>query len=142
MARGEVGDLRGATDLPILAYSGPDEQADAFVIRVEGHDDGSLEGVYGSTLEAGRDCVVAVRDEDELQLALERLDPEIFLLSSPREGDGLEHVLSLLPDVPAGKLAIAELDVNGREDVDELERAGMDAVIVHAGDVEQLTREA
>jgi NAD(P)H-dependent flavin oxidoreductase YrpB (nitropropane dioxygenase family) len=143
VARGDAVGLRGATELPILCYSGPDEDADAYVIRVEGHEaeDGWLEGLYASGVESGFDCVVAVRDEDELQLALERLDPEIVLLSARGAGDGLEHILGLLPDVPAGKLAIAELGEPGRDEVEELERAGVDAVIVRSADVDLLIGE-
>ena len=53
------------------------------------------------------DCVVDVGNEEELEQALERVDPEIFLLSPRRrEGDTpLECVLDLLPSVPAGKVA-------------------------------------
>jgi indole-3-glycerol phosphate synthase len=94
--------------------------------------------VYADALERGLDCVIAVRDEDELQLALDRLDPEIFLLSAregDQEADPLERVLALLPDVPAGKLAIADVDIAGADAVAELERAGVDAVIVVAGSV-------
>jgi hypothetical protein len=40
--------------------------------------------------------------------------------------------------VPAGKLAIAELTVRGRDEVEELERAGVDAVVVRAEDVASL----
>ena len=40
--------------------------------------------------------------------------------------------------MPAGKLAIAELPVSGRDEVAELERAGMDAVIVPGGNVAEL----
>ena len=43
-----------------------------------------------------------------------------------------------LPDVTAGKLAVAEAQVAGREQVLELERAGVDAVIVGARDVAEL----
>ena len=51
-------------------------------------------------------------------------------------GDLLDAVLELLPDVPAGKLAIARVDVSSREEVLALERAGIDAVLVLArGDV-------
>ena len=74
-----------------------------------------------------------MRDEDELELALERLDPEIFLLSAHEiddDVDPLDAVLELLPDVPAGKLAIAEVDVESRDEVLALERAGIDAVLV------------
>ena len=82
--------------------------------------------------------VVDVRDEEELELALERLDPEIFLLSakeSDDDADPLDAVLELLPDVPAGKLAIARVDVTSRDEVLALERAGIDAVLVPGGHV-------
>ena len=57
--------------------------------------------------------------------------------TAEEEQSSLDRVLELLPDVPAGKLAIAELVDASREDVEELERAGIDAVLV-AGDVEAL----
>jgi indole-3-glycerol phosphate synthase len=82
--------------------------------------------------------VAEVRDEDELELALERLDPEIFLLSSrgaDEDEEPLERVLDLLPDVPAGKLAIAETPATTREDVVALERAGVDGVLVEGESV-------
>jgi hypothetical protein len=44
-------------------------------------------------------------------------------------------VLDLLPDVPAGKLAIAELPGSTRDDVAALEWAGIDGVIVEPGNV-------
>ena len=44
-------------------------------------------------------------------------------------------MLELLPDVPAGKLAIAQVDVSTREEVLALERAGIDAVLVAGGEV-------
>ena len=53
----------------------------------------------------------------------------------------LDRVLELLHDVPAGKLAIAELADASRDDVEELERAGVDAVLV-TGDVEALVGDA
>jgi NAD(P)H-dependent flavin oxidoreductase YrpB (nitropropane dioxygenase family) len=72
------------------------------------------------------ELAVRVRDEEELERALEELDPELFVLAG-----GLEEVLDLLAEVPAGKLAIAELPTTTSEEIEELERAGMDAVIVH-----------
>jgi indole-3-glycerol phosphate synthase len=105
-------------------------------------ENGRLERLFADALGAGLDCVVAVRDEDQLQIALERLDPEILLLRAAVEDDGLEHVLGLLPDVPAGKLAVAELQAVTRQDVQHLERAGVDAVIVPAAAVEGLAGEA
>jgi indole-3-glycerol phosphate synthase len=145
VVREHAAGVREATELAILwnvrATDCNDAHragADAFVVTVGGleHEDGRLERLYSDTVTSGLDCVVAVRDEDELRLALDRLDPDILLLSARGvDADGLEHVLSLLPDVPAGKLAIADLEVSGRDEVTELERAGIDGVIVPAGDV-------
>ena len=104
-------------------------------------DDGErLEELHDEALDYGLDCVVDVRSEDELERALDRIDPEIFLLS-PRdhaEATPLESVLALLPNVPAGKLAIADLPHTTADDVSELERAGVDAVIVTGRDVSAL----
>jgi indole-3-glycerol phosphate synthase len=144
-----VADVREASELPILwsvrATAWEDAQrsgADACVVAVEGleDEDGRLERLHMDAVALGLDCVVAVRDEDELRLALDRLDPDIFLLSgrAANDRDALEHVLSLLPDVPAGKLAIADLELSDREQVAELERAGIDGVIVAAADVGRL----
>ncbi len=111
--------------------------ADACVLVAEaaGDDAEQLAHLYADVVELGLDCVVEVVDEEELEHVLESLDPEVFLLSSRAAGsdDPLERVLELLHDVPAGKLAIADLTDLDDETVDELERAGIDAVIV-AGD--------
>lgn len=135
--------VREATSLPILwRAEGPrqarDADADACVLVVAGLDDegDGLEELHAQALALGLECVVEVHDEEELALALERIDPEIFLLSAGGADDGeeaLERVLDLLPDVPAGKLAIAEVAVSRREEVVALERAGIDAVLVGTG---------
>jgi len=141
-------DLRDATSLPLLFRGdSPDEAhkagADGWVLVAEHHHDeeDELEERYARTLGLGLECVIDVRDEEELELVLERIDPEIFLLS-PREAEddeeALDRVLELLPDVPAGKLAIAELGSTTRDEVVSLERAGIDAVLVAAGDVDHL----
>ena len=84
------------------------------------------------------------RSEEELERAQELLDPEIFLLAPPPGAphERFEAVLDLLAEVPAGKLAIADLAVTTEYEVHELERAGVDAVIVHAADVSPLAGEA
>jgi hypothetical protein len=85
-----------------------------------------------------------VRSEKELERTLELLDPEIFLLTPPPGAphERLEAVLELLAEVPAGKLVIAELTVTTEDEVQELERAGVDAVIVYADDVSPLVADA
>jgi indole-3-glycerol phosphate synthase len=121
------------SQLPLLHLGGVDAarqaEADAVVISVEGQS-------WQEARDAGLDCVVRVSDADELERALEELDPEVFLLSpEPDVDDTLESLLGLLHDVPAGKLAIAELRSASPDDVAELERAGVDAVLVAARDV-------
>ena len=139
--------LSGATSLPLLwrPHGAPEEAraagADACVLALAGFDDeAELERSYRSALEFGLDCVVEVRNDEELQRALEQMDPEIFLLAGNGEDDAgpLAHALELLQDVPAGKLALAEVASSGADDVAELERAGVDGVIVPAGNVAEL----
>jgi hypothetical protein len=127
---GRVEGIRSATTLPLL-WLGAGEPTEADAVRIRPEED-AVEHL---------EFVVDVRDDEELELALERLDPEIFLLC-PREidedADPLDAVLELLPDVPAGKLAIAQVDVTDRDEVLALERAGIDAVLVparHVGDL-------
>jgi indole-3-glycerol phosphate synthase len=145
--------IREATGLPILvrAEGSPAEAlelgADALLVPAAALEEDleRIERRYSEALDLGLECVVEVRDPDELEAALEQLDPEIFLLSTQRAGEGddpLEHVLDLLPDVPAGKLAIADLEVRTRDEVAELERAGVDAVIVGLGNIAGLASAA
>jgi indole-3-glycerol phosphate synthase len=137
---GAVDGVRDATALPILfKHDAPPEAAhaagaDACLIVVEEHDDEEhLEELHARASELGLEVVADVHDEGSLAGSLERIDPEIFLLS-PRDAeddeDDLDRILDLLPDVPAGKLAIADLRDATREDVVALERAGVDAVLV------------
>lgn len=133
--------LRGETALPVLVRA-PDlrggEQAggaDACVLAFAelAEEEDVLERLYAALEDAGVDCVIDVRDEEELEQALERMDPEIILISEGERENGLdelERTLDLLPDVPAGKLVIAEAGPLNRAQVVALERAGVDAVLV------------
>jgi Indole-3-glycerol phosphate synthase len=139
--------VRAATRLPIVLYGGePNDSADAIVVDAGTDDVESLERLVDRAGQRGIECVVKVSDEEELERVLEHLDPEILLLSAEDADDGephLERVLDLLPDVPAGKLAIAELPRASRDEVAELARAGVDAVLVGtwAGDLRLLVDE-
>ena len=143
--------VRDATELPLLwRGQGPLSDAvgagaDAWILRVEDYEDDTdrLVAVHREALDFGLDCVVQVRNENELELALEQLDPEIFLLTGDGDdGDPLAPALELLPDVPAGKLAVADVEIAQRTHIDELERAGVDAVIVGAGNIADLVGDA
>ena len=135
-----VDGVRDATALPILFRhdAAPEAAgaagADACLIVIEEHDDeDDLEELHGRARDLGLEVVADVHDEESLEQSLERIDPEIFLLS-PRDAeddeDDLERILDLLPDVPAGKLAIADLQDAGPDEIAALERAGVDAVLV------------
>jgi hypothetical protein len=134
--------LRAATTLPILFQwngEGADQLdgADACVVEAGDRDREWLQDVHDA-LGDRFELALRIHHEDHLEAALENFDPELFVLAAPDEDDPLERVLELLPDVPAGKLAIAELPVAGPEEVAELERAGVDAVIVGATNVSEL----
>ena len=144
---GALTQIRSATTLPVLV-AGADESgappldADACLLDV-GED---LDLLARLSSELADTCELAFRidDEERLESALEQLDPEIFVLAAP-DADGeeaLERVLDLLPDVPAGKLAIADLSGLSREDVGALERAGFDGVIVEPRSVADLVGDA
>ena len=148
VVRGDPVPVREATSLPILwRVEVPVDEAahvsDAYLVVFDAldDDDGRLEDLHRRALELGLDFAVEVRDDEELEQALDRVDPEIFLLS-PAEADRdetpLEVVLDLLAAVPAGKLAIADLPYTTPHEVQELERAGCDAVIVYSRDLSPL----
>jgi hypothetical protein len=112
--------VRGATRLPLIV-AGDDAHglADAAIVRP------------GEPVSVGAtELVFSVATDEELREVLEQHDAEILLLS-PGD-DGLEPVLELLADVPAGKLAIGVLREPRAEELAELERAGCDAVLVGA----------
>jgi indole-3-glycerol phosphate synthase len=152
VVNGDPARLREATRLPILwratgTVDRAAEVADAVTLTLpedEDEDHDPARRRHEDALAAGLDCAVEVRSEEELERALELLDPEIFLLAPPQTDDEerLEAVLELLAAVPAGKLAIADLAVTTEDEVYELERAGVDAVIVHAADVLPLVGDA
>jgi 3-keto-L-gulonate-6-phosphate decarboxylase len=120
----------GSVDLPTL-WRGSARASDALAAGADAWIM-SVEDVGDAEHDAGLDLVVEVSNAEGLELALERFDPEIvlFTVGDDDETDALEHALELLPDLPAGKLAIAELPGSRREHVEQLERAGVDAVIV------------
>jgi NAD(P)H-dependent flavin oxidoreductase YrpB (nitropropane dioxygenase family) len=122
--------LAGDVEVPVLWRGSPHASdavaagADAWVVSLEDVDDGD---------EAHElDRVVAVTNAEQLEQALEHFDPEIvlFAVGEDDDADALQLALELLADLPAGKLAIAEVPASGRDQVEELERAGVDAVIV------------
>jgi indole-3-glycerol phosphate synthase len=147
LVRADPRPIREASSLPILWRADAPlddavEHADAVLISFD--DEGRFEELHARAVALGLDCAVEVGNEEDLEQALERIDPEIFLLS-PSDGDDdetpLELVLDLLAAVPAGKLAIADLPVVTRRETLELEQAGCDAVIATSKNIAGLAGE-
>jgi hypothetical protein len=132
---GLVAAVRSRTELPLVAqWAGnpPSDLAgvDAYLLAVDSEREW-LERVHDE-LRGTIELAFGIEDEEHLAMALEDFDPEIFVLGASETSgeEALERVLDLLPDVPAGKLAIADLADSGRDEVSALERAGFDGVIV------------
>lgn len=126
--------IREATSLPILFwwdFENADRLVGADACIIDVGDPSNLEWIEHGHLELQDfELALRVKHEEQLEVVLERFDPELFVLAGT-----LEQVHELLAEVPAGKLVLAELPGPTSEDVEELERAGVDAVIVRAADV-------
>jgi indole-3-glycerol phosphate synthase len=141
--RAPIDGLAHAVGLPVLWIGDADAHeaqsscnAHAVIVWVDDDRLPDLRDRFGDDIE----LVVGVVDEEDLESAVE-LDAHVFLLSV-QDGAGdhedIDRVIELLPDVPAGKLAIAEVEVVSREEVLALERAGFDAVLVPPGHIAEL----
>jgi indole-3-glycerol phosphate synthase len=78
------------------------------------------------------DTIVEVHDEDELEQALE-IDAEVIGINNRNLEDftvSLDTTFELLVDVPAGKTVVSESGISTRAEIEELERVGVDAVLV------------
>lgn len=143
---GSLEDLRvarAASELPILrkdfvvdryqvvesAVAG----ADAILLIVAALDDGELRDRHAEAAELDLDVLVEVHDDVELQRALEVVDPDLIGINNRNLTTfavDLERTHELLVDVPAGKTVVSESGLHSREQLAELERVGVDAVLV------------
>ena len=127
-----VNAVRVTSPLPLLhlgtMFDATGAAAEAVVIRPD-------LAMWDEAHAFGLECVVRIRESEDLERALRYFDPEVFLLTvgEDEDDDPLAVLLALLHDVPAGKLAIADLRDATPDDVSELERSGMDAVLVAHG---------
>ena len=142
---GSLADLheaRTASALPILRkdftvdpyqlYEARAAGADAVLIVVGSLTDDAFSRLYGETRALDLDALVEIHDEDELERALEA-DVDVIGINNRDLSDftvDLSRTFDLLADVPAGKTVVSESGIVSREQVDELERVGVDAVLV------------
>jgi indole-3-glycerol phosphate synthase len=158
---GSLADLRAAraaTDLPILRkdfivdryqlYEAAAAQADAVLLIVAALEPEELDQLHAEADALDLDCLVEVHETEELQAALE-VDAEVVGINNRDLSDfsvDLERTFELLVDVPAGKTVVSESGIRSRDQVAELERVGVDAVLIgetlmRASDPEQACRE-
>jgi indole-3-glycerol phosphate synthase len=158
---GSLDDLsaaRAACGLPILRkdfivdpyqlYEAAVYGADAVLLIVRALEDEPLRRLYEEARGLDLDCLVEVHDADELERALQ-LDADVIGINNRNLDEGLVDVATtygLMPDVPAGKTVVAESGISVRTELEELERVGVDAVLIgealmSAADPEALTRE-
>jgi len=142
---GSLEDLRAAhaaCSLPILRkdfivdpyqlYEAAVNGADAVLLIVRALDDRALQAMYVEARGLDLDCLVEVHDAEELQRALE-MDADTIGINNRDLDSGTVDVATtyqLMPDVPAGKTVVAESGISSREELEELERVGVDAVLI------------
>ncbi len=157
---GSLEDLRAAraaSRLPILrkdfivdhyqVYESAAVGADAILLIVAALEPRELARLHAEALALDLDVLVEVHDERELEVALE-LDADVIGINNRDLTDfsvDLARTFELLSDVPAGKTVVSESGFHAREQLDELERVGVDAVLVgealmRAADVEEACR--
>ena len=158
---GSLADLRAAraaSDLPILRkdftidryqlYEAAVAQADAVLLIVAALEPDELATLHDEADSLDLDCLVEVHDAEELATALE-VDAEVIGINNRDLHDfsvNLERTFELLADIPAGKTVVSESGIRSAEEVSQLERVGVDAVLIgetlmRASDPEQTARE-
>jgi len=142
---GSLDDLRAAREastLPILRkdfivdpyqlYEAAVGGADAILLIVAALDDSSLRLLHDEARGLDLDCLVEVHDERDLERAL-GVDCDVIGINNRNlrtlEVD-LETTPELLTDVPAGKTVVSESGYSTREEFEEVDRIGVDAVLV------------
>ena len=78
------------------------------------------------------DAIVEISRPDELEAALE-VDADVIGINNRDLEDftvDITRTFDLLADVPAGKTVVSESGIVYREQIEELERVGVDAVLV------------
>jgi indole-3-glycerol phosphate synthase len=158
---GSLEDLRAARaacSLPILRkdfivdpyqlFEAAVNGADAVLLIVRALEDDALREMYEGARGLDLDCLVEVHDEEELERAL-RLDVDVIGINNRNLEEGTVEVATtyeLMPDVPAGKTVVAESGISTRAELEELDRVGVDAVLIgsalmSAEEPEALTRD-
>jgi indole-3-glycerol phosphate synthase len=159
---GSLEDLRAAraaSGLPVLrkdfivdpyqVYEAAAWGADALLLIVAALEPEELVTLHREARALDLDVIVEVHTEEELERALEEIDADIIGINNRDLGDfsvDIGRTFELLVDVPAGKTVVAESGFHERVQLEELERVGVDAVLIgetlmRAPDPEQAVRD-
>jgi indole-3-glycerol phosphate synthase len=142
---GSLDDLRAArraTRLPILRkdfivdpyqlYESAAAGADAILLIVAALEPDDLYDLLREARDLDLDALVEVHNERELDVALD-VEADVLGLNNRDLTDfsvDIERTYELLADVPAGKTVVAESGYSSRDQLEELERVGVDAVLI------------
>jgi indole-3-glycerol phosphate synthase len=156
---GSLDDLRAAravTELPVLRkdfivdpyqlYEAAVAGADAILLIVAALDPDVLYDLLSEARALDLDALVEIHDERELEIALD-VEADVLGINNRDLGDfsvDIERTYHLLADIPAGKTVVSESGFSTRDQLDELDRVGVDAVLIgetlmRAPDVEDAT---
>jgi len=138
----DLREARAACVLPVLQkdfvvsryqlYEAAVAGADAILLIVAALDDDTLFRLYDEAGGLDLDCVVEVHDEPELARAL-AIDAQVIGINNRNLDDFSVDVgttFELMTDVPAGKAVVSESGISDRATLEELERVGVDAVLI------------
>ena len=139
----DLHEARAASTLPILrkdfivdayqVFESAAAGADAILLIVAALSPRELAALHADATALDLDVLVEVHDEDELETALEVVDADVIGINNRDlqtfEVD-VERTYELLSDVPAGKTVVSESGFHTREQIDDLERVGVDAVLI------------
>jgi indole-3-glycerol phosphate synthase len=142
---GSLADLRearAASELPVLRkdftidpyqlYEAKAAGADAVLLVVGAMSQDELAALYREAHALDLDAIVEIHDEEELDAALE-VDADVLGINNRNLEDfsvDIQRTFDLLHDVPAGKVVVSESGIQTREQIDELEQVGVDAVLI------------
>jgi indole-3-glycerol phosphate synthase len=153
----DLREARAASTLPVLRkdfivdpyqlYEAAAAGADAILLIVAALELPVLDSLLREAGALDLDALVEVHDERELEQALE-VEADVLGLNNRDLADfsvDIERTYELLSDVPAGKTVVSESGFSSRDQLDELERVGIDAVLIgetlmRAEDIEAATR--
>jgi indole-3-glycerol phosphate synthase len=138
----DLTEARAACELPVLQkdfvvdryqlYEAAIAGADAVLLIVAALDAEDLSVLHSEARGLDLDCLVEVHEESELERAL-TVDAEVIGINNRDLDDfsvDVQTTFELITDVPAGKTVVSESGISDRSTLEELERVGVDAVLI------------